>query len=518
MNKDFLLQSQGTALYSAETVRAIDQAAIAADVEANTPGLKLMQRAAQAALNVVRQQWPQAASMVVVCGAGNNAGDGYLLASLAKKQGMRVQLHAAAPQDKLSGDAAAAAQVWLQAGGKAEDLHPPYHYEDYDVVVDALCGTGLNRRIEGRFLQIIESINLRSGKGVVALDIPSGLNANTGAAQPIAVIADITVSFVAMKTGLLTGDAADHCGEIYLDTLDVAAEHYAKPNVRCMSETDIGQLARPRQRNSHKNTHGHVLLVGGDAGMSGALRMAAEAALGSGAGLTTIATHPAHAHVMNIGRPEIMAYAMLDEDDTEAPMQRADVLAVGPGLGQSNWSEWMFATQIESSLPLILDADALNWLAKEGDELAHTLRLREEPLILTPHPGEAARLLGTSVAAIQADRYKAARALHERFGAEVILKGAGTITATANGLALCPYGNPGMAVGGSGDVLTGILAGLLAQRHSYGISSATATELAVLVHALAGDKAAELGERGCLPSDVIAVIRPFVNGKNRCDG
>lgn len=512
MNNQFLTHSLGRRLYRAESVRAIDSAAISSG---QVTGLQLMQLAAEAAFEKIVKRWSLPKSMLVLCGGGNNAGDGYLLAVLAKAAGVDVTLHAVVDIEKLNGDAKLAAEAWLNAGGKAEDLHPPYEYDRYDCVVDALLGVGISRAVSGRYQQIIEAVNQRHGRGVIALDLPSGLNPNTGAVSSVAVHAEITVTFVAMKPGLITGVAQDYVGDVHLADLNVDSTIFAKhsADMRCLSQWDLKVFQQPRLRTSHKGRNGHLLMVGGDSGMSGAIRLSAEAALRSGAGLVSVATHPAHAHMVNIGCPEIMSQAMLDEESFDDIEQKADVLAIGPGLGHGAWSEWLFEAVIDTNLPMIIDADGLNWLAKGGDKLAHTLRLREKPLVITPHPGEAARLLSTEIDVIQADRIAAAKALHERFGAIVILKGAGTIIADDNELSICPYGNPGLAVGGSGDVLTGVVAALLGQMQVLNISAEEATKLAVLTHSIAADFAAADGERGMLPTDVIAQLRAIVSGK-----
>lgn len=255
-----------------------------------------------------------------------------------------------------------------------------------------------------------------------------------------------------------------------------------------------------RARDAHKGDFGHVLVIGGQPGMSGAARLAGEAALRAGAGLVSVATHPEHASVLNSGRPELMCHAVANAETLKPLLERSTVLAVGPGLGQSEWARGLLVAVWDTDLPMIVDADALNLLAREP--------MRRDRWILTPHPGEAARLLGCSATEVQADRRTAVRALQARYGGVVVLKGAGTLIADGVQCRVCTAGNPGMASGGMGDVLTGVIAGLCAQ----GMSLSSAAAAGVLVHALAADAAAlRDGERGLLASDLLPELRRWVN-------
>jgi NAD(P)H-hydrate epimerase len=257
----------------------------------------------------------------------------------------------------------------------------------------------------------------------------------------------------------------------------------------------------PRPRDSHKGDNGHVLCIGGDHGSGGAIVLCAQAALRTGAGLASVATRSAHVPALLARQPEAMAHAVESPDALAPLLERADVVAIGPGLGQGEWGSALFASALAAAKPLVLDADALNLIASSP-------RALPADAIMTPHPGEAARLLGSDVAAVQADRGRAAQALVERYGAVVVLKGAGTIAAApARVPRIVAAGNPGMATGGMGDLLTGVIAALRAQ----GLPAFDAASCGALLHAHAGDLAARDGERGLLPSDLLPCLRRCAN-------
>lgn len=454
-----------------------------------------MERAGQAVFAAARIFAPEARCWLVACGAGNNGGDGYVIARLAAEAGMDVEVLALKDPDGLSGDAAIAAGAWQSAGGAmrawSADLEPAAP----DLVVDALLGTGLDREVGGDYAAAIRWIN-RLSCPRIAVDIPSGLNADTGRVMGVAVQAQLTVSLIGLKRGLFTADGPDCAGRVSFAGLEVPIQVYdaVENSGELIHEQIIKDRLKPRRRNAHKGDFGHVLIIGGIAGMSGAPRLAGAAALRSGAGLVSIATDPLHAHHMNTGLPELMAHACDSAQALEPLLERASVLAVGPGLGMRRWSRELLEACLESSLPAVLDADALNLLARQQ---------AAQPAggwILTPHPAEAARLLGTETQAVQSDRVGCALQIAERYGSVVVLKGCGTVVANPQGLyAICPLGNPGMATAGSGDVLTGVIAGLLAQ----GLDPWTAARTGVATHAVAGDHAAaRLGERSLLAGDI----------------
>ena len=486
-------------LHTVERMREIDRAALAA---LDISGAALMRRAAGAALASLRRHWPYARRICVHCGPGNNGGDGFLLAVLAREAGLHVEVIALTQVSH--GDAAKARAEWEQGGGQihawgAVGDFPQAELPQAELQVDAMYGIGLNREPEPLAAKLIECINA-SGMPVLALDVPSGLNANTGECPGAAVRAALTVTFIASKRGLHTGRAADFVGVLELATLGVPASVFvhAPPDARLL----VAEALPPRDRYGNKGSYGHVLVIGGGLGMAGAVHLAGESALRAGAGKVSVATRADHVSALNAARPELMAHGVDGPQALQPMIERADVLALGPGLGQSAWGHALWLAAVESGKPLVLDADGLNLLANE-------LRRFAAPTVLTPHPGEAARLLGASVAEVEHDRFAAARELARRHNAVVVLKGSGSLVAAPDGrLDVCPWGNPGMASGGMGDLLTGIIAALLAQ----GCGAWPAACIGVGLHARAGDRAAQAGERGLLASDLLAPLRALGNG------
>ncbi|WP_349431452.1 NAD(P)H-hydrate dehydratase [Methylomarinum sp. Ch1-1] len=480
-------------LYTAAQVREMDRIAIE---EKGIPGIGLMAKAAGAVFEQIRLRWPELNKLVVFCGGGNNGGDGYVLARLALAAGCQIELVSLTGIDKLRGDALTACRDYLQNGGPIDSLRAQTLAEPC-VVVDALLGTGLDREVVGAFAEAIQAINACDWP-VIAVDIPSGLNADSGQVMGCAVKADCTVSFIALKRGLFTGEANEYRGELVYSSLLVPADVAA-------TQAHAAKLIRKpvlprRNRCAHKGHYGHVLLVGGDCGYSGAIRMAAEAALRSGAGLVSVATRADHSHAINIGRPEIMSHAVETVEQLNALLDKANVVVIGPGLGQSSWAQALFSRAMAEDVLCVADADALNLLAKQP-ALKHNR-------VITPHPGEASRLLGCSSAEIAADRFAAVTELQRRYGGVALLKGAGTLVKDSQDIYLSTTGNPGMASGGMGDVLSGLIGGLLAQ----GMAMAMATRLAVHAHGQAADiAAANGGERGLLASDLLAHIRTVLN-------
>ncbi len=483
-------------LFTAAEVRELDRRAIELF---DLPGYELMTRAGHAALNALRRRWPGARSLVVLCGPGNNGGDGYVLARIARAQGLAVHVVAMAAPSDLKGDARRAHEDFVAAGGQVEAWQPTV-VRAGDVIADAIFGTGLTREVAGLAAECIEAINA-ANRPVVALDIPSGLDADTGHVLGRAVRADLTVTFIGRKVGCYLGAGPDHAGTIVFDDLDVPLGAYAvsAPSLKLLDEKAVQAALPVRARTAHKGRHGHVLVIGGAAGMGGAVRLAAEAALRAGAGLVTVAAHPQSLGTL-AARPELMSLAIGGFGDIERALERATVIALGPGLGQSPWAMDVFGAVLAVQKPTVVDADALNLLALNPQ--------RREHWVLTPHPGEAARLLGITTDAVQRDRLAAAAALQLRYGGVVVLKGAGSIVqARAGDGWLCDRGNPGMAVAGMGDVLTGVIAGVVAQCGDLEL----AAKAGVFVHACAGDRAAAAGERGLLASDVIDQVRACVN-------
>ncbi len=502
-------------LYSAEQVRQLDALAIA---RPGNSGLKLMQAAGAATFAEITETWPQLQQLIIFTGAGNNAGDGFVIATLARAAGLQVQLVELADPSKLQGAAAQARQQAEAAGVSATAFAVGAlnlsEQVQQTVIVDALLGTGLARAVEGDYAAAIQLIN-DSLCPVVAVDIPSGLSADTGMVMGSAVNAQLTVTFIGLKIGLLTGAAGDFVGRLVFASLDVPEQVYRAdeapgPLATRLDIHTVGKYLPARRATAHKGDFGHVLLIGGDAQYGGAIMLAAEAAARAGAGLVSVITRSAHRNGLLARRPEVMVLGT--EDEGYAPdglLQRASVIVIGPGLGRSRWSrqqlQLALAAQRQRGVPLVVDADGLQLLAERREENSSVARAN---WILTPHPGEAAALLGCSNADVQADRVQAVTRLVKLWGGYCLLKGFGSLTAGSHSLALCSEGNAGMATGGMGDVLSGLIAGLVAQ----GLSLQDALNCAVCVHGEAADLAAgQFGQRGLLASDLFPFIRQLLN-------
>lgn len=491
-------------LYSIEQVKSIEKAAISGE----TTALDLMVHAGTAAYRTLHKLWPQAKKIAVFAGHGNNGGDGYILAKLVQHAGLDVVVYSIGDTSKLREPAAWAWHTAFHAEVPIIEYSPNITV-DADIIVDALLGIGIEGPVREPYLSAINTIN-HSGKPVLALDIPSGLNADTGHHLGVVVDATATETFIGLKPGLFTAEGPAVAGQVFHDGLGIAQEKLADivPLYEKITTTDLTPLLPKRSRSAHKGDFGHVLIIGGDCGMAGAVRMAAEAAARTGAGLTSIATKPDHADAIAAARPELMCHGINKPKELRPLIEKASVIVIGPGLGRQSWGESMWEAIEETKLPLVVDADALYHLSERPQ---HQLNW-----ILTPHPGEAATLLGTETSIIQNDRFTAAKKLQERFGGVAVLKGAGTlITDGIQPIAVCGMGNPGMASGGMGDVLSGIIGGLIAQ----GLSLSEAARLGVLIHSAAADRAAlERGERGLLALDVVKKIRSIINGvaKSAC--
>lgn len=492
-------------LYNAAQTRALDAAAIAAGV----PGYTLMQRAAQAAYAHLRARWPDARRLLVLAGPGNNGGDALEFARIAHQDGLEVQAVLLADPARLRGEALEALQACRRDGvpwmAASAEVQAAQCVSDgllrADVAVDGLLGTGVSRPVSALFAAAMSLVQ-DSALPVLALDLPSGIHADTGSVLGQALPAQLTVSFIARKQGLYTGVALDYVGECRFESLEVdpGVDPALEPSIWLLPDRLGTDVLPPRPRNAYKGRCGHVWAIGGGLGMSGAIRLCSMAALRAGAGLVSVLAHADNLVALRAGQPEVMVHGWTDEDDFAAATHRATVLAVGPGLGRDRWARGLLQGALDRGLPLVLDADAL-----------HLLEL-EQPLppdcIITPHPGEAARLLGCEVADLEADRYGSARELARRYAAICVLKGAGSVIAMPDGRCfVCAAGNPGMASGGMGDVLTGLVAALRAQ----GLSAEDAACAGVLLHAQAGDVAARDGQRGMLASDLLAPLRRLVN-------
>jgi len=483
-------------LYDTAAARRIDAQATAL---LGGDGYTLMQRAGQAAWQTLLQHWPQAQRILVACGTGNNGGDGYVLARLAHCAGRRVRvlhLPGRGPQSAL---AQRACTDYIGVGGRIEVFDAAL--DQADVVVDALLGIGLNRAPDAELAALLGAL-AGLGAPVLALDVPSGVDAEHGTVPGAALPATLTVQFIVAHAGLHTGAALNHVGATALATLEVPAAAFDGCAAQAQAWTGAALAARlaPRRRDSHKGDSGHVLCIGGNLGSGGAVMLAAESALRSGAGLVSVATRDAHVAPLLARCPEAMTHAVEDGAALVPLLRKASVVALGPGLGQDEWAQGLWRLALAAELPSVIDADALNLLAQAPRALPNA--------VLTPHPGEAGRLLGIATAEVQRDRFAAAAALAERYQAVVVLKGAGSIVAAPGRVPrVIAAGNPGMAVGGMGDLLTGVIAALRAQ----GLAAFEAASVGALLHAAAGDRAAAAGQRGLLPSDLLPALRHLAN-------
>jgi NAD(P)H-hydrate epimerase len=480
-------------LYTAQQSRAVDRYTIDT---LGVPGERLMARAARSAFELLLREVPQPHYLQVLCGPGNNGGDGLLLAVLAAGRGIdvRVLLVGGVPR---SPDAVRAAQRAKSAGLElesfAEDL-----LETRGVIVDAMLGTGVDGPLREEYACAAAAVN-KLELPVLALDLPTGVQADTGAVAGEAVRARWTVSFITAKRGLYTGAGPAHAGATHVAELGVPAEAFAVAGPAwdtLAMERELSGLS-PRRGGVHKGDFGRCLLVGGDHGMGGALILAAEAALRCGAGLCRAATRGEHLAPLLARRPECMAVAVDYRGALEEHLAWASAIVVGPGLGQAPWAEQLLQLCLGADRPLLLDADALNLIA----------RWQAWPLppgsVITPHPGEAARLLEVPVAEVQADRFAAAESLAQRYAAAVVLKGQGSLVVAEDSKALCLAGNAGMASGGMGDVLSGVIGALLTQ----GLSAAEAARLGTELHSSAADRAAqEQGTTALLAGDLLPVL------------
>jgi len=483
-------------VFKVDTIRSIEQAAIQQGIS----GDEMMKRAGKAAMAWVMELWSEVQSIVVFCGAGNNGGDGYVVARYALAEGLQVSVRYVGDIKQLKNEALNAYNACKEAGVEIKPFDPEEVIMP-DVLVDALLGIGLQGRLRPEMLSAIDAMN-EIPAPVLSLDTPSGLNVNDGAVLDTAVVADYTMTFLGLKPGMLTADGTDYCGDLCCYDLDLPTDIYkdAAPCACSVDFNDFDGALGLRSHNSHKGDFGHVLIIGGAPGMSGAPVISARGALRSGAGLVSIATHPEHAKWLNEKQPEIMCHAVKTKTQLKLLLDKASVIVIGPGLGQDTWAEMLFHEVMQSSLPVVVDADALHLLKKH--------QVTREQMILTPHPGEAAMLLGVTSQDIQANRFKAVDDIAKQYHATVVLKGCGTIIASEESdLWICNVGNPGMASGGMGDLLTGIIAGLIAQ----GVAWEIVATMGACLHGAAGDIVAEKGERGMLATDLLPVLRRLVN-------
>ncbi|HUB06643.1 MAG TPA: NAD(P)H-hydrate dehydratase [Myxococcales bacterium] len=495
-------------LLTAAEVRSLDRLA---SEKYGVPVAALMESAGRA---VAEAAWPRCATgrVVVFAGGGNNGGDGFVAARALRERGLSVDLWLAVPAEKLHGEAKANFEKLRALGVEVVDDGPPAARRG-DVTVDALLGTGLSRAPEGRVAEGIRAVNAgrAAGARVIAVDVPSGLPSDGGPPPGDCVAASLTVTFVAPKLGLALEPGASLAGELVVADIGLPAAALAElpPGPSLLDEGEVRRLFPPRARDSHKGTYGHLLVVAGSPGKAGAAALAVAGALRGGAGLVTLASREAVASALWQLRPEAMAVALpwagplgtLDIEPLAAAAAGKSALAIGPGIPRGPDTARALSMVLAGfEGPAVLDADALNAFAEDLE----LLRAARGPLVVTPHPGEMARLCGRTTAEVQRDRLGVARAFATERAVTVVLKGARTVVAAADGRVwIVPTGNPGMATGGTGDVLCGLIGALLAQ----GLAPAEAAYGGAFVHGLAGDFATRRrGERGLVAGDVAEAV------------
>jgi len=503
---------------NSQQMRAADRRTIE---EVGVPSATLMENAGREVVAAMDAAFPGLGSMrvAVICGRGNNGGDGFVVARTLLERRVDVAVYLLARRSDVEGDARAMLQALSPLNAQIEEITDVLSWERQrasllrsDVIVDALFGTGLTRPLTGLAATIVDDVN-RSKRPVVAIDLPSGLSADSGEVAGPAIRAELTVALAAPKLphALPPGDAL--IGKLVVADIGVPKRVLAEvegPHVEMLTSESMRALVAPRRRDSHKGTYGRVLIVAGSRGKTGAAYLAAMAALRSGAGLVTVAT-PASclpivaslgAEFMTEALPETAVGTVAAEALDRVLQIPADVIAIGPGLGQSaSTAELVHGLVARSTVPMVIDADGLNAFAGAADRLAPR---ENTAVIVTPHPGEMARLTGLSVSVIQSRRLETARDFAAARGIHVVLKGHRTVIATPAGLAFInTTGNPGMATAGTGDVLTGAIAGWLGQLED----AAHAASLAVYLHGRAGDMAAaQEGETALIAGDLIATM------------
>ena len=481
-------------------VKAIEQRYAATTGAGNC--YALMEKAGSAVVRELLRVKPQLQSVWVMVGKGNNGGDGYVVARLLQEKGIKVLVFAVG-LPHAGTEAAMAYERFAATGGEVYYHLPGPQEPSPEVVIDALLGTGIDKAPHAPVDAWIEFINtLPCFK--LAVDVPSGLNADSGNVPGACVQADLTVCMLAFKPGIFTGAGVDYSSKVSLDDLGVSfIPKLAAGDLSTLLYTyeDIKSLLPRRKLSAHKGDAGRVLIIGGALGFGGAAIMAGQAALRAGAGLIKVACHHANIPALNAASPELMTVDFDDAKAVQEALSWADVVAIGPGLGQSVPALNLLTQALNSDKALVVDADALNLIA------AHELTFKDERHLITPHPGEAARLLKTTVAAISAARVQSAKALQQQYGGVVLLKGAGSVICDGRHCAIAHEGSPAMASGGMGDILTGLCAAYVAQ----GLSLDDAMLSAVAVHGRAGFMAGKEGVIGTKATDLLPFIRTLTN-------
>ena len=485
--------------------------------EFGVPGVVLMENAGRAVASLILGEYPSAKRIAVICGAGNNAGDGFVIARHLISSGKDVSIHIAERKERYRGDAKTNLDSLLEIGSEVRELGGKLpRIKDVDVIVDAIFGTGLDRDVGGFYEKLIKFINRQSARRV-CVDIPSGLDADTGRPLGIAVMADVTVTFTPAKLGMCIYPGVDYAGKLCVADITIPRLLWEDLPLELLTFQKCRGLIKKRAADSHKGTYGHLLVLAGSPGKSGAAVLCAEAALRAGSGLVTLGVPNSISPAVEEKTTEVMSVSLKDsKDGTFHPDAHEEVLreldgkktalAIGPGISTSKSAEKFLEKVItQCEVPITLDADALNIISKTPDILKKT----KVPAVITPHPGEMARLCGVRTKQVQDDRIGTSTRFSEKYGCYVVLKGARTVVTTPGGeVFINPTGNSAMATAGTGDVLTGIIGGLAAQ----GYDSLQSCLLGVFLHGHAADLLLEeTGTAGFTASEISRKIPASIN-------
>jgi NAD(P)H-hydrate epimerase len=490
--------------------------------EGGIPGIVLMENAGRGATQVILSHFPRLSFMrvAILCGRGNNGGDGFVIARHLMAKGITASTYLLSKKDQVRGDAKTNLDMFIHSGGKVQEIAGPKGFDalreqiaSHDLLIDAILGTGLNSEVSGFYAEVIESLN-RCGKPIVAVDIPSGLDANTGKALGTCIRATVTATFGLAKLGQVVHPGVAPVGTLEVVDIGIPSRLVDEEGIKThvIDEDEIRRLLDcPRPPESHKGDYGHLLAVAGSVGKTGAAAMACEAAMRVGAGLVTLGIPESLNSIMEMKLTETMTEPLpeteshcLSVDAFEVILSLAKgktAVILGPGISTAPETGALVVKLVRSlAVPMVVDADGITALASDHE----ALRKAKSPLVLTPHPGEMARLMGTSPRQVQENRLEAASEVASDFGCHVVLKGARTVISTPAGeVFINPTGNPGMASGGMGDVLTGMIGGFVCQ----GLDFKDAARLATYLHGLAGDRAASrIGQRSLIATDLIEDI------------
>ena len=450
----------------------------------------LMLRAGKALINYINQVFPNKKVMQIICGSGNNGGDGYTVARLLLSDGKQVSCYEGKEPTQ---ESAKKARNELIASGLNPQSFTALMIQKDALIIDALLGIGCDKPVQGIYLDIINQIN-ESGESILSADIPSGLCADSGKPRGSCVKQAHVLSFITKKLGTVIGDSAQIINKLTIDKLDIPEKiiNQIRSVYHVMNKSVLDPVIKKRANDAYKNQFGHILLVGGDSGYGGAIILAARAASQSGVGLVSVYTKKDHKEPLLTHCPDCMIHD--EESDLKALIHKATAIVVGPGLGLGKWSEKCLKIIIESAKPIICDADAITLLARDA------VFPKKDNLIITPHEGEAKRLIGED----HENRYAMVTALVKKTAATVILKGQNTLIKKEDDTFICTKGNPGLATAGTGDVLAGMIGGFLAQGHSELIAS----KAGVYLHAICGDACSEAySERSMIASDLVVMMK-----------